>query len=35
MTIAHIWMFSAYCAWMDCVTGAWMRPPRARKTGSK
>lgn len=26
MTIAHVWMFAAYVAWMECVTGAWALP---------
>lgn len=31
MTLAHIWMFSAYVMWVDCMSGAWLRVPRERK----
>ncbi len=31
MIFAQIWTFMGYAAWMDFMTGAWMRPPRARK----
>jgi hypothetical protein len=35
MTYGHIWMFAAYVAWVDCMSGAWMYPPRPRKVDRK
>lgn len=31
MIFVQIGMFMGYAAWMDFMTGAWLRPPRARK----
>lgn len=35
MNIGHIWMFSAYIAWMEIATGAWLFVPRQRKPKAK
>lgn len=31
MTIIQVWLFASYCFWRDCMAGAWLAAPRAKK----